>query len=479
MTIQLDDPHALATHFLTLYKQPERYQLAWWNNSFLVWKGDRYIEIAEEHIRCDVNLVIERLFMAEYEQAKEANTNKDKVPTKLKVTATLVSSILQAVKAIVLIPDYARESRWIGGPHKEVKEQVFIPVKNGIIDSRQLAEEKPVTLIEHSPDWFCQNCLPMEFDAEATCPEWIKFLDRNLQRNDEQIAMLQEWFGYCLVPDPSYQKFLMMTGEGANGKSVICAALAALLGGNNVSHVPLESFGGQFALVGTLGKLANIASEIGDLDKVAEGHLKAFTAGDRMEFNRKHKSAIYAVPTARLVLSTNNNPRFADKSSGIWRRMLLLPMNVTIRDEERVYGMDRVEFWKPELPGILNWALAGLIELRKYGRFTQSEESKKALEDYRTDANPCREFLKERYEFTSEDNHWCPSQEMYAEYRKWCETDGYSPVNIRNFGKEVGRLWPESKRINRGSRESRFYAYSKIRKINSTVGDFDLIDIPN
>ena len=121
-----------------------------------------------------------------------------------------------------------------------------------------------------------------------------------------------------------------MEGEGANGKSVVCEILTAMLGEENVSNVPLEIFGERFQLAASLGKLANIASEVGELKSVAEGFLKQFTGGDRMLFDRKGLLPIHARPTARLVLATNNRPRFSDRSAGLWRRMILLPFNVTI-----------------------------------------------------------------------------------------------------------------------------------------------------
>ena len=110
---------------------------------------------------------------------------------------------------------------------------------------------------------------------------------------------------------------------------------------------------------------------MGELDKVAEGQLKAFVSGDLMEFEYKFKTPFSAKPTARLILSTNNPPMFSDKTDGVWRRMLLLRCSVQIPESERVAGMDSVEWWRDagELPGILNWAIAGLVQLRKQGRF--------------------------------------------------------------------------------------------------------------
>lgn len=109
-------------------------------------------------------------------------------------------------------------------------------------------------------------------------------------------------------------------GRRRERKSVMCSVLTAVLGEGNVSHTPLEAFGLRFSLMPTLGKLANIASEVGELDRVAEGFLKSFTSGDRMQFERKFKEPIEAIPTAKLVLATNNRPRFSDRSGGLWIR---------------------------------------------------------------------------------------------------------------------------------------------------------------
>src|SRR2546423_12423351 len=116
---------------------------------------------------------------------------------------------------------------------------------------------------------------------------------------------------YC-HSTPAAQRLLFLVGEGANGKSVVLAGLHAMLGEDNVSTVPLEDFGKRFATAQTLGKLVNICPEVGELDRTAEGTLKAFVGGDRMTFERKGKDAFTARPTARLVLSTNNVLRVSD-----------------------------------------------------------------------------------------------------------------------------------------------------------------------
>ncbi len=56
---------------------------------------------------------------------------------------------------------------------------------------------------------------------------------------------------------------------------------------------------------------------IGEPNRVAEGHLKAFAAGDAMYFDRKFKDGLNLEPTARLLFSTNNLPHFSDHSGGL------------------------------------------------------------------------------------------------------------------------------------------------------------------
>ena len=107
---------------------------------------------------------------------------------------------------------------------------------------------------------------------------------------------MQEWVGYTLTPDTSQQKFLVAEGEGANGKTVFLETHTQLLGPENVSHVPLEMFGMRFQLTSTLGKLANICSEVGEIDRVAEGTLKQFTSRGSHAFRSKEPHAGRGIP---------------------------------------------------------------------------------------------------------------------------------------------------------------------------------------
>lgn len=441
---EIDDPDFLGPEVIRRnYLHHHGVTLRLSGGDFFEWAVNQWKLLSIDRLNRGIREVALSLFRAEYAaQVEAAKSNPNvKVPKKRKVTRNLVAEVIESIKRIIPLDDPSLG--WTDGPYRDRDQRDFISLSNGILDLQALFDEsnRGPHLIRHSPLWFAESCVPYPYDPKATCPTWTRFLTTNLQDDDEQIRVLQEWFGYCLTQDTSQQKFLMMEGKGKNGKSVILAALTAVLGEANVSHVPLELFEQSFQLGATIGKLANIAAEIGEVDRVAEGVLKSFTSGDKLTIDRKYKSPISVAPTARLVFATNNRPRFSDRSDGLWRRMILLPLTYQVPDDQRVHGMDRPEFWASEVSGIFNWALAGLWELRQWGRFTEPDAMKEQVADYKREVNPAQQFLEERCRHSPGRN--VSKADVYAAYRSWALTSGYQPLAEISFGKEVGRQFPE------------------------------------
>jgi P4 family phage/plasmid primase-like protien len=437
-----DDPHRLARSFLA--KGTWRY----WKQEAWQYVGTHYVAVPEEELRGQLTQHVKEQFVSAYEHVqrrKEAEHQERvtaaqrlhvdpppfKSPPMPQVGLSVINNVLQAFKSLAAVPGTVSQPSML----PEGMERNLIALTNGLLDldSREL--------LEHTSDWFSPVCLPYAFDAAAACPRWDAALQLSLENDPERVALLQEWFGYLLTRSTDEQKFMILTGEGGNGKSVVCAALEAVLGSANVSHVPLERFGGEFHLHATLGKLANVCAEIGEIDKTAEGTLKAYTSGDKMNFNRKGLALIEALPTARLLLATNNPPRFSDKSSGMWRRLLLVPFGV-VPEKNRVPGMDKIGWWERsgELPGILNWARDGLARLKEQGKFTMPAACRAALEAHRIESNPARAFLLESYRPDPQGTVKAP--EIYRQYRGWCADNGHHPLSAGPFSKEIRRAFP-------------------------------------
>ena len=488
-----DDPHRLAVVNLERYAElTDGGTVVFWRDEWYVYKHNKYRKIPAKELESKVawsikeefnriNIEAQKSWLARRREAVKNNQAFDEErPEARKVTKSLVANVLQATASISVISGDIKLNSQLSS--KQPKN--WIAMLNGIVDVDAFLDNRDISevLLPHSSDWFSVVCLPYNFDPGAKCPKWLAFLYRCMNGDKDLVSVLQEWAGYLLLPDTSQQKFLVNEGEGGNGKSVYMAGIEAMLGVDNCSHVALEKFSGQFDLTETLGKLANICGDMGEIDKIGEGHLKSFTGGDRMLFNRKNLTGINCAPTARLMFNTNNRPRFSDKSSGIWRRILLIPWKVTISKTERVLCMDKIEWWQEqgELPGIFIWAIKGLHRLRMQKAFTFSQVIDEAIASYRQEVNPTREFLLETCQLATNPSTSISSSFLYSLYRKWMEEHGNQPTAATAFGREIHRVFPTVNR-ERKTDGDRGYRYLGLKLVDKHIqldrsDDYTLFD---
>jgi len=318
------------------------------------------------------------------------------------------------------------------------EQRHYIACLNGLFDVGAMLRGDTSSLLQvHSPNWFSTTCASYPYLWNAQCPAWMVAVQRLTCNEQDAMDLLAEWFGYCIIRNTDFHKFLLLFGLGANGKSTLLAVLIALLGEENVSHVALEDFGSRFQLGAMIGKLANICPEIGEVDKVAEGRLKALVSGDRLDVDRKFLPSIAVRPTARLVFATNTLPKFSDRSNGIWRRLLLLHLRGAIPESAQIQGLDKPETWIQggEMPGIFCWAVCGLLRLMRNTAFTRPRSMEANICDYRQDSNPARHFILTHCrvaECASTAKHM-----IYQGYRTYCEENGHRYLASNSFGREL------------------------------------------
>ena len=468
-----DDPHRLARINLERYATCHNGRtIKLWRDAWYAWKRNAYRKITEKELRAKITRAIkvefDRLNLIEQDCGDSDKAAADAPPPSArKVSVSLVSNVVQATSGLpgVCIPSNVEHNTWL--PTRE--RRAYIAMRNGILNIQAVVENRDDYMLSSSSDWFSMVSLDYDFILDADCPKWIEFLRYNLEDDPERIDVAQEWAGYLLTPSTDEQKFMVLEGEGKNGKSVFIAALTAMLGPENVSNVALENFGDRFQRTDTIGKLLNAAGDCGELDKAAEGLLKSFISGDRMYFDRKGVDGMNCPPTARLMIAANNRPRFNDRSDGIWRRMLAMPWQIEVPEGKCVRGMDKIGWWQRsgELPGIFRWALVGLARLQQQHGFTRSSVMDQTLNDYKEEMNPARTFLTENLEETTYGE--IASNWLYHLYKKWAESAGYHPLASRTFFKEVVRVFKKAKRAQRGQANSRFRVYSGIQFTQESI----------
>lgn len=307
----------------------------------------------------------------------------------------------------------------------------FLCLRNGTLDLNSMC------LVDHSPEHGLLTQLPFDWDPTAECPRWLRFWEEVFAPDidkAEKISFMQEWTGYCLVPDVSQEKFVWLTGAGRNGKSKYLSILRRLVGPENVSDAHIERLADKYVRAELQGKLLNISAEMGAEATVEDSFLKSIVSGDAIEAERKFQAPFSFTPFVRMIGATNQLPRLLDLSDGFAERAVIIAFNRRFTEEEQDKELERKLV--TELPGILVFALQGLQRLRKQGRFTIPRSSKAAVQQYRNDSDPVRLFAMEKLE-VDKTGRGLRASEMYPDYRLWCHQTGHHPASIITFGKRL------------------------------------------
>ena len=399
-------------------------KLLWWREEFYRYTGTHYERIPDGDLKALVNSWL-----------RAGRSRRGRAGTRA------TTAILQNVQAVSLVAADQEPPCWLDTGRAGGDVFAF---PNGLLSLDDALAGRLDALRPHSPDFFSLDVLPYALDPDADCPTFLRVLQEALPDPDLQ-ELVRQMFGYLLAYDTSQEKFFLLEGAGANGKTVICTVLREVLGPDNVSSVDLGAFDASrtFPLAVTIGKKANIVEELDEVTRAAEGTLKNWVTGKPMTIERKHKDAFSVTPTARLVFATNVLPRFVDPTDGLWRRMVLIPFREQILDESK---QDKrfidPAFWREsgELPGVFLWALGGLASLRTQGKFVEPEACRTEKATYRADSNPAATFLDECCQ--ARDGCEIASQSLYRHYRGWAEDRGYRPLANVRFAKEVKRALP-------------------------------------
>ena len=130
-----------------------------------------------------------------------------------------------------------------------------IPLQNGLFNFVTHDVEP------FNPEEIYTYKLNVKYDPEAKSPIFLKFVNQILEPED--ILLLQETMGYCLLPDMPYHKLFWWYGIGRNGKDRLVLTLEYILGKKNCSELSIGEFNEKrrFSLYQLYGKLLNVSSE--------------------------------------------------------------------------------------------------------------------------------------------------------------------------------------------------------------------------
>ena len=179
-------------------------------------------------------------------------------------------------------------------------------------------------LTEHTPDVLSTVQLGVDYNPDATCPEFDTFLDQVLPT--DMVALAWELLGYLMFSGNPLHKAVMLTGTGRNGKGTFLRVVNALLGQGNVTSVSLHDLvNTRFSTASLFGKIANVAGDIDGTYLESTATFKAITGQDLISAEHKGRDRFDFVPWAVPLFSANKIPASSDVTTGYLSRWLVVP----------------------------------------------------------------------------------------------------------------------------------------------------------
>lgn len=342
------------------------------------------------------------------------------------ITRSMIDSVADVLKTEI----YAKEHEWN-------KDIAAVNVQNGELSWNG----SEWVLFPHCREHFRTTQIPVIYDPQADCPRFRQFLGEVFQPDsdkEQKAQALLEMMGYSLMSHARNERFALLVGSGANGKSVVLEVIKALLGTQNVCAVQPSQFGNKFQRAHLHMKLANLVTEIAEGAEIADAELKAIVSGELTTAEHKNQNPFDFSPFATCWFGTNHMPHTRDFSEALFRRALVIPFN-----RKFVAGVDADPQLKDklteELSGILNLSLVAFSNVIRTGNFTEPQSCKDAKQEWRLEADQVAQFVTEKC--TMEPLHEVSSQALYKEYESWAEESGITrKLGRKNFTTRLIRL---------------------------------------
>lgn len=385
----------------------------WWRGDYYLWDGTRYALWRDEAVD---NWLYQRTADAWFESSSD-----EKGPAPWRPTENKINGVSHALSRGVLY--HPSEAEPDDSPSQ-------VACANGVYDVTTGA------LLGHTPERFNLASVPFAYDPTATAPTWEWFLNDVLPADAQ--TFLQEWFGYVLSGRTDLEKIANLVGRRRSGKGTIATMLEALVGADAVASPSMPSLVGTFGEQPLLGKTLAIFSDISwsfrDIVEAVE-IVKKISGNDSRDVQRKNREAWHGKLGVRFMIMGNDMPRFTDASGALAGRM------IHIQFPGSFYGRERPELKQQmlaELPGVLNWALAGLARLTANGRFTVPQTSEDLAAEVRRQQSPVQGFLDDTCTFPDVAPPPVPLDELHPVYRAWAKAaEVEHPLDRERFSRAL------------------------------------------
>jgi putative DNA primase/helicase len=419
------------------------YRGDWWR-----YVGPHWVEWETAAIR---KWLYERLEHCQY-MAK--NKDGEPEPKPWSPDKAKIDKLLDAMTAPFLLDRATQAPTWLSTGQDAAG---LVPCTNGLVD---------VTtgqIIPSTPDYFGTTCIPFDYDPNVgPAVEWLKFL-RTIWKpvaaegcdpakcteypgsckgwhEAEEIKTLQQWFGYVLSGRLDLHKMLLLQGPPRCGKGTIARVLTSLVGKANTSSPTMSALATNFGLEDAVGKSLAV---VGDARLASQGQetvverLLMISGQDPINIDRKNRTVWRGTVSARIMILSNEAPKFLDASGAIASRFVILKI------EEGWLGREDITLGArlaAELPAILKWALGGITSLTAAGRIVEPTSHIEAMQEMYDLVSPIGAFVRDVCTVGAEQT--VAFSTLYHEYEQWCRENTRGITNTARFSSDMKARLP-------------------------------------
>lgn len=408
-----------------------RYCHTW--KCWMIWDGTRWAMDKTDSIKKRAKDVVRSIY-------KEAEAVSDSSERRDIAKHAMNSESSRSINAMISLA----ESEVPISTDELDKDPMLLNCQNGTVDL------KTGKLREHKRNDFITKVTPINYIPDAAHTLWDDFLKRILADDQELIAFMQRAIGYAITGLTTEQCLFILYGHGANGKSTFLQSISHILDAYAM-QTPTETLliKGKGAIPNDVARLKGArfvtASEAEAEQQLAENLIKQMTGGDTLSARFLHQEFFDFKPTHKLFLGTNYKPVIKGTDHAIWRRIRLIPFEVTISENERDSQM--LEKLCTESEGILAWAIEGCRIWNNDG-LGVPPSVKKATEVYRGEMDVIAQFVDDCCEKGTE--FTVTSSDLYSAFSEWCSKNGEHTVTKKKLNLRLKELGYEPAKVGAG-----------------------------
>lgn len=264
---------------------------------------------------------------------------------------------------------------------------------NGTLHAVRGAGTFDLQFREHSRRDYCTYVIPINYDECTHNHEFDAMLDRMLSGEsegdrEEKRHIIQEMFGACVLP--LQPRVFFLYGEPGCGKSTLLLLASRLLHADNITSLDPCDFRKNFALAGSLGKLANIVTDIEEDIPIAKGILKQIEDQAPIQIDRKFRDAVTTTLPPIHLWAGNEVPTVRGGTAPLQRRMSFLKLGAYNSEKDQTSTRNFAQTCFESSPeGILAFAVGGIRRLiASGGKYTQGQSGASVFNEMRDEHDP-------------------------------------------------------------------------------------------